>query len=159
MQSGLYKITLTEAKNIQINYTTVAPTCFFYCEVLLIFRCNVKDGATGCDLCNGKINYTYEVDFLNLNKSDVTTIKRSIYGWLAVLTFNNKDSKIVTIPLKFANSIQNNNTSASYSTKITNFDLTNKKMVSFNPIPLPWILETGYWNDSNYWLDNENWID
>lgn len=37
--------------------------------------------------------------------------------------------------------------------------INGTNIVSGAPVPLPWILVTGFWNDSGVWDDSATWID
>jgi len=157
-QAGVNSIQLIEAKNLFIQYNSdntivQLATDGATIEITAAYNKNLTIKEQSNNL------FKYEIDFIDLNYEVINKIRKSIYGFLAVLKLNGGQTKIIPIPLNYQSSKQNNNISASYSTKITNFEATKKKIVAFNPVPIPWILETGFWNDNNYWLNSANWID
>ena len=108
---------------------------------------------------NGKISYKYNLGFTSLDFTTIQTLRRSIYGFFIVFFFNDLTTKILPVPLLWDESPQNNNISASYSVKMTNFVRTEKQLVPFGGLgTIPWILDTGYWDNEAYWINSKYWI-
>ena len=161
-QAGVNSIRLIEARNLFITYNedgTVVQIANDGFETIIDSSYKKSFSITEMRSKNAKINYTYELNYIELNEETLNSIRRSIYGFLALINFNDLTSKLVLTPLVFDNANQNTDISASYSIKLRNFETTDKKMIALNTVPISWILETGYWNDNNFWLDSANWID
>lgn len=158
-QAGINYVQLIENKEITLKFAENGAVLDAlrndgaFIEILPEFPINLTITETRGN--NGKINYQYEIEFIDISAENINKIRRSIYGFIAIL--NNE--KIIPIPLIYNSAIQNNNTSASYSTKIINFVKTDKKILPFNNNALPWILDTGFWNDDAFWVDSANWND
>lgn len=106
---------------------------------------------------DGKIVYLYEIDFIDLSIENINKIRRSIYGFLPIFRFNLGEEKILTTPVIFNESEQDNNVSASFSSQMINFVSTNKKLVKFNGNILNWILENGIWEFEKFWINSGLW--
>lgn len=108
---------------------------------------------------NGDVVYNYDLQFVELDFEKLNKIKKSVYGFVPVLKMTDGTERVLLTPLNFKESNQDNNVSASYSVNLTNFVRTGEKIIRFNPAPIPWILETGFWDDTAYWRDDKIWID
>ena len=161
-QAGVSKIQLVENKNITARYNEAGVAILLESDGIKID----VDGSFVNDFnisefrnLNGKIGYTYDIEFTYLDISDILNIRDSIYGFFVLFDFFDSTKKICPIPLLFENSEQQNNISSSFSTKLTNFATTKRALVPFDDSGIEWILESGFWNDDAFWIDSKIWID
>ena len=161
-QAGINSVFLIENKDILITYDDEGSVDTIdgdgnVVEIPADFPINleIKESRDS----RGKISYLYELDFMELSADTINIIRRSIYGFIPALALNTGEFKILTTPLIYDNSKQDNNQSASYSTKIINFVKTSNKLGLFNNNFLQWILDSGYWEDLAFWVDSRFWID
>ena len=161
-QTGINSVQLIENKDLSIRYNSDGSVesirndgDFIEIDSCYQTGLTVKQGRNK----NGISGYNYELNFIELEAENINKIRRSIYGFYAILNFVDGAQKVILTPLLFSAANQDNNSSASYSTKIINFVKTGDKIVNFDGGFLPWILDTGYWNDDAYWVDSAIWID
>lgn len=161
-QAGLNSVQLVEIKNITVRYDESGTAILLESDGAKIdissdFPINLEIQEARNK--NGKIGYSYELDFIELALDTIQIIKKSIYGFFAIFRFNDLTQKILIVPLIFDKSKQENNISASYSTKISNFVTSREDLIPFDNSGIKWILDTGYWNDDAFWVDSKIWID
>ncbi len=163
-QAGIYKVSLIESKELSYRY----------------FGNNISEIlATGAviDLENNqlpkftlqpqrdknnklKFSYNLEWNFFNFskeNKALINQVKKSIYGWVAKIEFYNGEIKIITSPLRFNNSVIDNNISNSYNISISNIIL-GAPMSIYDEIEAAWILENGEWEGEGVWTLEGEWL-
>lgn len=82
---------------------------------------------------------------------------RNIFGWYAVLTFNSGSEYLISAPLFY----KDNTSVTSSGTHTWEINLQNEVDTQAELVQsfatLPWILDTGFWDNSAYWLNDGLW--
>lgn len=161
-QAGIDKIQLIENRNITRRFDETGTTVFiesggniFDYDSSFPFTLDIQEAKNG----NGKIGYNYNLGLTELEISTIQKIRRSIYGFLVVCFFSSGESKILAVPLNWDESPQSNNISASYSLIMSNFVNSTQTFLPYQEGGIPWILDTGFWDDEAYWIGYKLWID
>jgi hypothetical protein len=164
-QAGIDKIRLIENKEVTKLYQEDGITVVidsggnvFNYDSHFPFTLQIQEAKN----LNGKLGFEYILGFTELDPLTIQKIRRSIYGFMLVCFFSTGENKIITLPLNWDKGKQNNNISASYSVVISNFVTSQKAFEPFfdsGNVGIPWILDTGFWDDDAYWVDSAVWID
>lgn len=168
-QAGVYKIVLYENKGLEFVYyggkfTDITNTG----DILTI-------NSDGCETGriefiqnperndNNKLQYLSEIsyvlyDYSKANLQLLRSIKRSIYGWIAVLYFYDNNIRAIPTPFVFDQS-RIGNESNSFAIELVNEIASAKPIDFFDPESGAgeWILKEGFWNDLGQWIDTEIW--
>ena len=165
-QSGIYKIDLYENIGVNVTYdesgeiqiiTTTGNTInLTQCEN---YTFNYKDAITQGK--NDKITHNHQVFFnvYGYNSFDMLNSVNSVFGYFAVLYFNNDDIKLIPSPIFIDQEITYDEaTSQTYALTLSSQVPTFSGLVNFADAPIVWILEDGYWGGADtFWTTNGIW--
>ena len=143
-QAGIYQFTLIENKGVSITYNTDGSI-----RVITNTGDELTIENSDCDTIqldysfthrrsgNNKLQYRNTISWnqIGLNDSNldlINQIKQSIYGWIVLIEFYNKEQKIILNPFRFRNSAITN-ISNHYNIELQNV-IFGKRILDYNPL-------------------------